>query len=130
MIEELNPIQCWRFLQETPAAVIIDVRTAIEHSFVGHPPGAKPIAWKEFPGMKPNFQFVEQVAATVPDKNVPLLLLCRSGARSLAAAKVLEDAGYQHLINIKEGFEGDLDKQKHRGTVNGWRFHGLPWIQS
>lgn len=80
--------------------------------------------------MKPNFQFVEQVAATVPDKNVPLLLLCRSGARSLAAAKVLEDAGYQHLINIKEGFEGDLDKQKHRGTVNGWRFHGLPWIQS
>jgi len=59
-----------------------------------------------------------------------VLLLCRSGVRSVDAAKALEAAGYQHLVNILEGFEGPLDEHKHRGTLGGWRFHGLPWEQS
>jgi len=130
MIEDLDPIQCWNILQGNQHSVIIDVRTTIEHSFVGHPPESIHIAWTEFPGMKLNKQFTEQVEATVKDKSVPILLLCRSGVRSLAAAKALEQIGYLHLINIAEGFEGDLDEQKHRGNINGWRFHGLPWIQS
>lgn len=130
MIDELNPEQCWQLLQENPQAVLVDVRTAIEHSFVGHPPGAIPIAWKEFPGMQLNPGFVEQVIEAVPDRSVPVLLLCRSGQRSLDAAKALEAAGYQHLVNIKEGFEGPIDQDRHRGNLGGWRFHGLPWEQS
>ena len=47
-----------------------------------------------------------------------------------AGASALEAAGYQHLINILEGFEGALDADKHRGNIDGWRFHGLPWQQS
>ncbi len=130
MIEDLNPVQCWDFLKGSPNAIMIDVRTTIEHSFVGHPPDAISIAWKEFPGMKLNEQFIEQVKATIEDKSVSILLLCRSGVRSLAAARVMDESGYQHLINIAEGFEGDLDEQQHRGNINGWRFHGLPWVQS
>lgn len=130
MIENLEPKQSWALLQENTASAMIDVRTAIEHSFVGHPPGAIHIAWKEFPEMQVNELFIEQVEKRVTDKNAPLLLLCRSGQRSLAAAKLLEDAGYQYLINISEGFEGILDEKKHRGNIDGWKFHGLPWTQS
>lgn len=130
MIENLNPKKSWAFLQQNSSAVLIDVRTQIEHSFVGHPPGAIHIAWKEFPSMQSNGQFIEQVVAKVDDKMVPILLLCRSGTRSLTAANTLQKAGYQHLINISEGFEGDLDTEQHRGNINGWRFHGCPWIQS
>lgn len=130
MIENLNPQQSWAFLQENPAAIMIDVRTAIEHAFIGHPPSARHLAWKEFPTMQNNEQFVEQVSDISADKNLPLLLLCRSGVRSVAAANALELAGYQHLINITEGFEGALDGNQHRGNIDGWRFHGLPWIQS
>jgi len=130
MIENLDPKQSWVLLQENSAAVMVDVRTAIEHTFVGHPLGAIHIAWKEFPGMSVNEQFVVQVEEKVTDKNSPVLLLCRSGVRSVAAAKALEQAGYQHLINIVEGFEGALDDKKHRGNIDGWRFHGLPWEQS
>lgn len=130
MIENLDPKQSRALLQENSAAVMVDVRTAIEYSFVGHPPGAIHIAWKEFPGMSLNEQFVAQVEETVTDKNSPVLLLCRSGVRSVAAAKALEEAGYQRLINIVEGFEGALDDEKHRGNIDGWRFHGLPWVQS
>jgi len=130
MIENLDPKQSWNLLQNNPAAVLIDVRTYIEHSFVGHPPKAVHIAWKEYPGMQLNAAFVEQVEQHVPDKAVPVLLLCRTGVRSVDAAKALEAAGYQHLINIVEGFEGALDAEKHRGNIDGWRFHGLPWQQS
>lgn len=130
MIENLDPRQAWALLQANSAAVLIDVRTAIEHSFVGHPPGAIHVAWKEFPGMKLNEAFVEQVAQHATDKTAPVLLLCRSGVRSVDAAKALEAAGYQHLVNILEGFEGKLDDDKHRGNISGWRFCGLPWQQS
>ncbi|MCQ8104098.1 rhodanese-like domain-containing protein [Methylomonas sp. SURF-2] len=130
MIENLDPQQAWAVLQDNPAAVMIDVRTSIEHSFVGHPPKAIHVAWKEFPGMQLNPYFVEQVQQHAPDKTAPVLLLCRSGVRSVDAAKALETAGYRHLINILDGFEGPLDEHKHRNTVGGWRFHGLPWQQS
>ena len=130
MIENLNPQQSWSLLQENPSAVMVDVRTAIEHSFVGHPPEAVHVAWKEFSDMQLNEQFVSQVEEKVKDKNVPVLLLCRSGVRSVAAAKALEQVGYQRLINIVEGFEGALDDEKHRGNIDGWKFHDLPWTQS
>ena len=57
-------------------------------------------------------------------------MLCRSGVRSLAAGKKLAEHGYTDVTNIAEGFEGDKDAHNHRGHVNGWRYHGLPWEQS
>jgi rhodanese-related sulfurtransferase len=130
MIENLDPIQAWDLLQQNSDAVLIDVRTKVEHSFVGHPPGAIHIAWKEFPDWQVNSKFVAEVKKEVPDIKAPILLLCRSGQRSMDAAKVLEEAGYQLLINIDNGFEGPLDSNKHRGNLGGWRFHDLPWEQS
>jgi len=129
MIENLDPKQSWALIQENTTAVMVDVRTSIEHSFVGRPPNSLHIAWKEFPGMQLNESFVAQVEEKVIDKTVPILLLCRSGVRSVAAAKALEAAGFERLINIVEGFEGALDDDKHRGNIDGWRFHGLPWVQ-
>jgi len=37
--------------------------------------------------------------------------------------------GYKHCYNIAEGFEGDKDDAGHRGTIGGWKVHGLPWVQ-
>jgi rhodanese-related sulfurtransferase len=130
MIENLKPLEAWQLLQQNSAAVLIDVRTKIEHTFVGHPPGAIHIAWKEFPNWQVNPDFVVQVKERGIPLEAPVLLLCRSGQRSLDAAKALQDAGYKHLVNIEEGFEGALDGQNHRGNLGGWRFHQLPWEQS
>jgi rhodanese-related sulfurtransferase len=130
MIENLEPQQAWDLLQQNSKAVLIDVRTKVEHGFVGHPLGAVHIAWKEAPDWQINPEFVAEVIQVVPDRNSPILLLCRSGQRSLDAAKTLEKAGYQRLINIEGGFEGPLDQDNHRGNLGGWRFCGLPWQQS
>ncbi|SJM92233.1 rhodanese-like domain-containing protein [Crenothrix polyspora] len=130
MIENLTPQQCWALLQRDPTAVIVDVRTKMEHLFVGHPLGAVHIAWKEAPDWQLNNNFINEVSNTVPDYTTPILLLCRSGQRSLDAALALDAIGYKHLINIADGFEGPLDAHKRRGNQAGWRFSGLPWQQS
>jgi len=130
MIENLTPRQSWDLIQQNPNAVLIDVRSKIEHGFVGHPIGAIHIPWKEAPDWQVNAQFLRDVVNRVSNKNTPILLLCRSGQRSLDAAKALEDIGYQRLINIIDGFEGPLDAQNHRGNLGGWRFDNLPWVQS
>jgi rhodanese-related sulfurtransferase len=130
MIENLNPQQTWEFLQQNPTAVLVDVRTKMEHLFVGHPPQAIHIPWVDAPNWQLNPNFIENVRQIAPALDTPILLLCRSGQRSLDAAVVLEQAGYSHLINVAEGFEGALNHNKQRSTINGWRFSGLPWQQS
>jgi rhodanese-related sulfurtransferase len=130
MIKNLSPLQAWDLLQHNNNAVLIDVRTKIEHAFVGHPVGAIHIAWKEAPDWSLNPNFVAAVTQIAPNRAAPILLLCRSGQRSLEAAHALELAGYEQLINIDGGFEGVLDAKNHRGNIGGWRFCGLPWQQS
>ena len=134
-ISEVNPIEAAERCRENSDAVIIDVRSQVEHEYVGHPVGALHVAWKEYPDWAENEQFCQQIDAALgrvdeTGFNRPLYMLCRSGARSLAAAKKLAAHGYTNVTNIAEGFEGDKDENGHRGTLNGWRFRGLPWQQT
>ena len=87
------------------------------------------VSWQTFPGMTPNDGFLEMVQQKIPDRNAPVLLLCRSGQRSRNAAIALTAAGYSECYNIADGFEGPKDESGHRSTVSGWRVSGLPWQQ-
>ena len=108
-------------------AILVDVRSTAELEWVGFVPGSVHIAWKQWPGMVANNNFDEALLAAVPqDKKV--VLLCRSGVRSIAAAQRATALGLQ-AYNILEGFEGNPDALAQRGHVGGWRFHGLPWRQ-
>jgi len=108
-------------------AVLVDVRTDAEREWVGFVPGAVPVAWKQWPGMAMNSAFDAELLAVVPDGK-KVLLLCRSGVRSVAAAKRATELGLE-AYNILEGFEGDPDDHAHRGQRGGWRKRGLPWRQ-
>jgi sulfur dioxygenase len=94
---------------------------------VGFVPGAVALAWKQWPGMSMNADFDAALRAAVPSGK-KALLLCRSGVRSIAAAKRATELGLQ-AYNILEGFEGDPDEHAHRGHKGGWRYHNLPWRQ-
>ena len=108
-------------------AVLVDVRTDAEREWVGMIPGAVSLAWKQWPGMAINAGFDEALKAAVP-AGKKAVLLCRSGVRSIAAAKRATELGLE-AYNILEGFEGDADDEGHRGRKGGWRFRGLPWRQ-
>ncbi len=130
-MKHLLPRDTWEFLQQTPDALFVDVRMEIESLYVGRPPGVINIPWYEYPDLTPDpAGFVAAVEReSRGQKDRPVVLLCRSGKRTLDAGKALAAAGYTRLINVLHGFEGDLDDQFRRSTLNGWRHDGLPWEQ-
>ena len=137
-VKEISPPDAWEILQSNPKATLLDVRTSMEYKYVGHPCDSVNIPWQEAPDWEIDADFVKKVhemlsARLETDEEVsssPVITICRSGKRSLAAAQELERNGFKNLYNIDEGFEGDRDGKNHRSKINGWRFHNLPWEQS
>ena len=124
----LTPLEAYELLQLAPGAKLVDVRTRAEWDWVGRVPGAVEIEWMLYPGNEPNAHFLAQFKRQI-DPEALVMFLCRSGARSNAAANLAVSAGYTNAYNILEGFEGDKDANGHRNKVGGWRHAGLPWIQ-
>ncbi|MFW2149050.1 rhodanese-like domain-containing protein [Acinetobacter sp. TY1] len=121
------PQEAWALFQ-TAQVVIVDVRTNEERKFVGYVEDTVHIPWATGTALNRNPRFAKELETKV-GKDKIILLLCRSGKRSAAAANVAFNAGFENIYNIDQGFEGDLDENNHRGSFNGWRFHGLPWRQ-
>jgi len=132
---DITPTETWERLVADPVARLLDVRTPAEWAYVGLPDltelGKQPllVPWMLFPAMQVNPDFVRQVSDLEVDRDAGLLIICRSGQRSAAAAMALTGAGFKACYNVAYGFEGDKDASGHRGTVNGWKFDGLSWIQ-
>lgn len=123
----VSPQDAWALFQAGDA-ILVDVRTAEERKFVGHVPESKHVAWLTGLSLSRNPRFVKELESKA-GKAQAILLLCRSGKRSAAAAEAATKAGFAQVFNVLEGFEGDLDEQQRRGGFNGWRHAGLPWVQ-
>jgi rhodanese-related sulfurtransferase len=136
-LHDLNPKAAYAWLQENPNSALIDIRSSMEYLFVGHPVGSTHIAWIDEPDWEVNPTFVVEVQRLLEGrfkhvdahKDASVILICRSGKRSREAAAALLEAGFQKVMHVDEGFEGERDEHHHRGTLGGWRFHGLPWEQ-
>ena len=125
----LLPQEAFELMRQAQGAQLLDVRTQAEWDYVGRIPGSIQIEWQTYPGSQPNPDFLAELQART-DKEAIVMFLCRSGARSHAAAAAAAQAGYSHSYNVLEGFEGDKDASGHRNAVGGWRVAGLPWVQS
>jgi rhodanese-related sulfurtransferase len=133
----LPPQQAWQMLHDDPRAILVDIRSSMEFLFVGHAKGAVHVPWIDEPDWVVNPHFVTDIrklvlggaVCTVDEGCAPVILICRSGKRSLEAGKALIAADFHRVFHVDEGFEGDLDEEHHRSSINGWRFHQLPWEQ-
>jgi len=136
-VKSLTPKQAWQILQDDPRALLVDIRSTMEYLFVGHPTGAVHVAWIDEPDWTVNPDFETEIrklllggaVCTQENHCAPIILICRSGKRSLEAGRVLLESGMQNVSHIDEGFEGDLDEHHHRSSIGGWRLRGLPWEQ-
>lgn len=132
---DISPQQAWEILASEPRSRLIDVRTRAEWAYVGFPdlrPLGKEVlyvSWQDYPAMQINPHFFDEVWQLCPDRETPLLFLCRSGHRSRLAAMMCSERGYQRCYNVDSGFEGGLDGNHHRGRINGWKVANLPWVQ-
>ena len=135
MVDNVPPAKTWEALRQDPAAQLVDVRTDAEWNFVGVPDlnaAGKQVVlipWQVYPTMQRNAQFEENLrqAGFTPDHHI--YFLCRSGVRSLAAAEAARAAGFPHVYNVADGFEGPIDADGHRGRAAGWKASNLPWRQ-
>jgi rhodanese-related sulfurtransferase len=133
----LTPHAAWKMLNSNPQAILVDIRSSMEFLFVGHPQGAIHVAWIDEPDWTINPNFVTEIRQLILGgvssaegvSSTPIILICRSGKRSLDAGQALLRDGLRMVYHIDEGFEGERDEQHHRSSVGGWRFHGLPWEQ-
>jgi rhodanese-related sulfurtransferase len=130
-MKHLAPREAFEFLHKTPQALLVDCRSEMEYLFVGHPAGALHVSWNDGPDWEVNPHFVGQVKKVAGTNHAhrPIVLICRSGNRSIEAGEALERCGFTDVYNVLHGFEGDLDDSHHRNAKNGWRFEGLPWEQ-
>ena len=136
-VKVLSPVQASEMLGEDPSSVLIDVRSNMEFLFVGHPKGAISIPWIDEPDWVINPNFVTEVrrvllggvSCSTDVGCAPIILICRSGKRSLEAGALLVENGFSSVFNVIDGFEGELDDAHHRSAQAGWRFDGLPWEQ-
>jgi rhodanese-related sulfurtransferase len=119
-MQDIDPLAAYTYLKARTEAVLVDCRTEIEFLYVGHPVGAEHIAWQEAPDWEIDPDFADKVKQ----------LVAGDLTRSVDAGEALEAAGFASVINVTEGFEGPLDDNYHRGTLGGWRCHGLPWQQN
>ena len=135
---DLTAAQAWELLETDERALLVDVRTEAEWRFVGVPDVAELgraaafIEWTRYPTGAVNAGFLAELAAAgvAPGDERPIVFLCRSGVRSVAAARTATAAGLGPAYNVLEGFEGPPDAAGHRGAAGGWRAAGLPWRQT
>ena len=74
---------------QTPGALLLDVRTPEEYR-EGHLPGSQNLPLPR----------LDEAAARWPDRARPIFVYCRSGARSLQAARHLTRMGYRRVTDI------------------------------
>lgn len=140
MPRKLKTISCqeaYEIISSEPRAMLVDVRSSMEFLFVGHPTGAINIPWIDEPDWVVNPDFVTEIRRLLLGgaiehgevHSAPIILICRSGKRTLEAGELLVKEGFTAVYNVDEGFEGELDEHHHRSSIGGWRFHGLPWEQ-
>jgi rhodanese-related sulfurtransferase len=138
-IESVAVEDAWARLKGDAGSVLVDVRTIAEWAYVGLPElgtlGKRPVLveWQGFPDERQNAAFVERVVEALKplgaDQDSELLFICRSGQRSLRAARAMAAAGFRRCRNVADGFEGPLDADRNRGRLKGWKAAGLPWTQ-
>ena len=117
IVDEVDPAEAYEILESEPDAALVDVRTRAEWAFVGMPDLSAlgrqlwPVEWVSFPSMERNAGFLRDLAGRIGnDRPGRLFFICRSGARSMAAAQAVAQEGLAaRCTNVAEGFEGDLD---------------------
>ncbi len=103
-VKNLNPDEFYKMLKEKKAVILLDVRTPYEYEKDGHIPKANLIPIQVLP------KFADRL---IKFRNYPVLVYCRSGNRSLVAAKYLEKLGFKEVYNL-------------RGGIIEWKKYGLP----
>jgi molybdopterin/thiamine biosynthesis adenylyltransferase/rhodanese-related sulfurtransferase len=94
-IDEISTVQAHERLESQDGSLFVDVREPDEWD-EGHIPDAV------YTGRG---RLEQRIEGLVPDKSRPLVVYCSAGSRSAFAVKVLEELGYENVVNLASGFQ-------------------------
>ena len=89
-METIKAEQARQLMDGSQPYILLDVRRREEYD-EGHIKGAKLI---------PDFELEQRAPQDLPDKHALIIVYCRTGRRSLAAAKFLAGQGYTQVKNM------------------------------
>ena len=119
MIKQIKSSDIKKFITNNPKTVLLDVRTEDEWSRVGKP-DTKDLGIKSFfITISQDPSFLDNVKQNI-DKEEQVLVMCAAGGRSIIAANLLSNEGY-NTLNVSDGFSGN-------GQDPGWKNLGLPSV--
>ena len=134
MLKEETPTACFEILKTQQQALLIDCRSAIEWELLGTADlsslGKKTllVEWTTQSNQR-NPDFLDQISQFAT-KQTPIIIMCRIGGRSASAGHYLLQHGFTNVTNMLGGYEGKVDQNGHRNSIEGWRADQLPWQQS
>ena len=119
MIKQIKSSEIKKFVESNPNTILLDVRTEDEWSTVGKP-DTKSLGIKSlFITISQDPSFLENVKKNINKKD-QVLVMCAAGGRSIVAANLLANEGY-NVLNVSDGFSGN-------GQDPGWKNLGLPSV--
>jgi len=119
MIKQIKSSEIKKFIDSNPNTVLLDVRTEDEWNTVGRPDTKDLGIESYFITISQDSSFLEKVKKNI-DKKKQVLVMCAAGGRSIVAANLLANEGY-NALNISDGFSGN-------GQDPGWKNLELPSI--
>ena len=136
-VGDVTASEAYDQIKREPKAQVVDVRTRAEWSFVGvpdlsadrqggHPGGVAALSRHGEVASDFVANLERELAGAASGRTTRSTILCRSGARSLAAAQAMTAAGWGNGHNISGGFEGPPDPERHRGKIGGWKAPASP----
>ena len=95
-VSEVSVDEVHRLLQKGNRVILLDVREK-EEIALGYIRGTLFI---------PRALLVQEAPSLLPEKDVPIVVYCAAGVRSLLAAKTLIEMGYEKVSSMAQGFDG------------------------
>ena len=138
-VTQINAQDAFNLLKQNKNSTLVDVRTIEEFDLDGIANATEfedrmlLLPWKTLPEMKENPEFGNILENFLNktfaqnSKDAHIIFMCLIGGRSNQAANYVSNLGYKNCYNLISGFEGDLNKEGKRGTINGWKADNLPW---
>ncbi|GAB6041036.1 rhodanese-like domain-containing protein [Endothiovibrio diazotrophicus] len=103
-VNELFPWDLTEFLEAHPETLLVDIREPYEYNAM-HMAGAINVP-RGILESACEFNYEETVPALADARDQPVVLLCRSGNRTVLAASVMQRMGYRQVYSLKTGLRG------------------------
>lgn len=102
VVSQTNAADLQAMIKAGEPLLLLDVRSPQEYAGDGHIPGSRLLPLPNLDGRMHELP-----------RDVPIVCICRSGARSQVAGEMLAREGFTQVINL-------------RGGMIGWKMAGLP----